>query len=179
MKAQDPNEIFDIVDADDRVVGQATRAEVHARKLFHRAVHILIFTPSGTLILQRRSLTKDTCPGLLSSSCAGHVDAGESYGFAALRELEEELGINAQAEKHLEFVGMQKPSAENGFEFVRIYALRHFTGTLRPNTAEIDVLELFSPDSLAKAMRETPEDFAPSFITVWNEFFAHGAGERL
>ena len=125
MKAQDPNEIFDIVDADDRVVGQATRAEVHARKLFHRAVHILIFTPGGTLILQRRSLAKDTCPGLLSSSCAGHVDAGESYGFAALRELEEELGISVQAEKHLEFVGMQKPSAENGFEFVRIYALRH------------------------------------------------------
>lgn len=179
MKAQDPNEIFDIVDSDDRVVGQATRAEVHARKLFHRAVHILIFTPGGTLILQRRSLAKDTCPGLLSSSCAGHVDSGESYGFAALRELEEELGINAQAEKHLEFVGMQKPSAANGFEFVRIYALRHFTGTLRPNTAEIDVLELFSPDSLAEAMRETPEDFAPSFITVWNEFFAHGAGERL
>lgn len=176
MEAQNPNEIFDIVDASDRVIGQATRAEVHAQKLFHRAVHILIFTPGGNVILQRRSLAKDTCPGLLSSSCAGHVDAGETYDFAAIRELEEELGIDMHCGKHLEFVGIQTPSAGNGFEFVRIYALKRFAGTLRPNEAEIDALEIFSPDALSRAQRETPERFAASFIAVWNDFFAHGNG---
>lgn len=179
MEAQNPNEIFDVVDAADRVIGQATRAEVHAKKLFHRAVHILIFTPSGNVILQRRSLAKDTCPGLLSSSCAGHADSGESYDFAAMRELKEELGIDIYCGRHLEFIGVQTPSAENGFEFVRIYALRCFTGTLRPNEAEIDRLELFSPGELELAMRENPEHFASSFIAVWKDFFSHGHGKRL
>lgn len=179
MEAQNPNEIFDIVDANDCVIGQATRAEVHAKKLFHRAVHILIFTPGGNVILQRRSLDKDTCPGLLSSSCAGHVDSGESYDFAAIRELEEELGIAGCCGKHLEFVGTQTPSAGNGFEFVRIYAMRHFTGILHPNEAEISRLELFSPGKLELAISKTPEEFAASFIAVWNDFFAHGYGQRI
>lgn len=174
MEAQNPNEIFDVVDSSDRVIGQATRAEVHANKLRHRAVHILIFTPGGTLILQRRSLAKDTCPGLFSSSCAGHVDCGESYEHAAVRELEEELGIDMRRGKHLNFVGRQSPSPKNGFEFVNIYALRNFTGTLRPNEAEISELEFFSPQELEQALREAPGRFAPSFITVWENFFRHG-----
>lgn len=179
MEAQNPNEIFDVVDACDRVIGQATRAEVHAGKLLHRAVHILIFTPGGDLVLQRRSLAKDSCPGLLSSSCAGHVDSGESYDFAAVRELAEELGIDVCSGKHLSFVGTQSPSPENGFEFVRIYALRHFTGTLSPNESEIDALELFSPERLNAAIQKNPERFAPSFISVWHDFFPHESGRNI
>lgn len=179
MEAQNPNEIFDVVDANDRVVGQATRADVHARKLFHRAVHIFVFTPRGTAILQRRSLEKDTCPGLISTSCAGHVDAGESYDAAAYRELQEELGIDlAQSAFTLRYIGMQTPSAENGYEFVRIYALPAFTGTLRINPAETETLEFFSRDALNAAIRENPKDFAPSFVSAWNLLFAHGL-ERI
>lgn len=173
MKAQDPNEIFDVVDADDRVIGLATRAEVHAKKLFHRAVHILIFTPSGSVILQRRSLEKDTCPGLLSTACAGHVDAGENYDTAALRELWEELGIvRDHATKHLECVGTQTPSNANGNEFVRVYVLPHFTGTLHANPAEIESLEFFSQEQLDTAIADHSEYFASSFVSIWTSFFA-------
>ena len=88
VPAQSPDEIFDVVDENDRVVGRATRAEVHRRRLLHRAVHIVVSDGRGNVVLQKRSLAKDTCPGLLSTSCAGHVDAGESYEQAARRELE-------------------------------------------------------------------------------------------
>ena len=175
MEAQNPNEIFDVVDARDRAIGRATRAEVHARKLLHRAVHVFVFTPAGSLILQKRSLAKDTCPGLLSSSCAGHVDAGESYDAAVARELAEELGVRVPAAR-LAFVGVQKPSEENGFEFVRVYALRGFTGTLRPNPAEIDALEIFSRERLDAAVAAEPERFAPSFVAVLRDFFGSGDG---
>lgn len=172
MKAQDPNEIFDVVDADDRVIGLATRTEVHAKKLFHRAVHILVFTPRGSVVLQRRSLDKDTCPGLLSTACAGHVDAGENYDTAAIRELWEELGIASDyAAKHLECVGIQAPSKANGNEFVRVYVLPRFTGTLRANPAEIESLEIFSRERLNEAIAAHPEYFASSFIGVWTSFF--------
>ena len=81
-----------MVDLDDQVVSHAPRREVHARKLLHRAVHVLVHDHNGRLFLQRRSLSKDTFPGCWDSSCSGHVDAGEDYPIAARRELVEELG---------------------------------------------------------------------------------------
>src|SRR5271163_326450 len=70
---------------------RAPRREVHARKLLHRAIHVLIHDAQGCLFLQRRSMGKDTFPGCWDSSCSGHVDAGEDYFTAARRELVEEF----------------------------------------------------------------------------------------
>lgn len=47
-----PEELFDIVDDQDRVIGQMARFEVHRRKLFHRAVSIFVFDSRGRLLLQ-------------------------------------------------------------------------------------------------------------------------------
>ena len=87
------DEFFDVVDGRDTVVGRAARREVHARGLLHRAVHILVFDGAGRVFLQKRSMKKDIAPGLWDSSCSGHVDAGENYDAAAVRELAEELGL--------------------------------------------------------------------------------------
>ena len=57
------NELFDIVDAHDNVLGQESRSIVHREQLFHRAVHVFVFNEAGQLYLQRRSMTKDTAPG--------------------------------------------------------------------------------------------------------------------
>ncbi len=88
------DEIYDVVDMNDRVIGQATRKEIHAKNLIHRSVHILVFNPEGYLFLQKRALSKDENPGFWDTSSAGHVDAGEIYLTAANRELIEELGIS-------------------------------------------------------------------------------------
>ena len=47
-------EIFDVVNERDEVVGQAARSEVHRRKLKHRAVHVLVFNSRGEVFLQKR-----------------------------------------------------------------------------------------------------------------------------
>ena len=85
----EPEEFFDVVDGHDAVVGRAARREVHARGLMHRAVHILVFDETGRVFLQKRSMKKDIAPGLWDSSGSGHVDSGESYDVAAVRELGE------------------------------------------------------------------------------------------
>ena len=77
----------------------------------------------GDLCLQRRSYAKDNSPGLLSSSCAGHVDAGEAYVEAAVRELGEELGVRV-APAELQEVDYAPQHEELGREFVRSYVLR-------------------------------------------------------
>ena len=75
-------EIFDVVDHQDRVIGQAPRHEVHARGLRHRAVHILVFDEAGALFVQKRAATKDTFPLRYDSSASGHVNNGEQYDEA-------------------------------------------------------------------------------------------------
>src|SRR5476649_1258680 len=94
-------ELFDVVDEQDRVLRRESRGEVHRKRLLHRAVHVLLFNSRGEVYLQRRSATKDTYPNRWTTSCSGHVDAGEDYDTAVIRELAEELGLKgAQAPRH-------------------------------------------------------------------------------
>src|SRR5436190_19918480 len=86
-------EIFDVVDQGDRVIGREARAEVHRRGLLHRAVHVLVFNSRGEVFLQKRSMSKDTFPGAWDSFSSGHVSCGEDYGSCAVRELQEEVGL--------------------------------------------------------------------------------------
>src|SRR5512141_2500878 len=86
-------EIFDVVNERDLVVGQQSRSEVHRLGLMHRAVHVLLFNAAGLVFLQKRSMKKDRQPGLWDSSASGHVDSGEDYDACAVRELREELGL--------------------------------------------------------------------------------------
>src|ERR1041384_1701595 len=90
-------EWFDVVNVRDEVVGRALRREVHARGLWHRAIHVLVFNAAGQVFLQKRSMLKDLSPGLWDSSCSGHLDAGEDYDGAAVRELAEEIGARLGA----------------------------------------------------------------------------------
>lgn len=173
LSAQNPNEIFDVVDENDCVIGQATRAEVHREKFLHRAVHILVCDSDGNVILQKRSREKDTAPGLFSTSCAGHVDAGETYEAAAMRELKEELGIDTGKTPAPKFLFAMAPQEELGWEFIRVYALT-CTGTLMPNPAEIEELISLSPEKIDREMRERPQAFAESFKLVWRQVRAHG-----
>ncbi len=92
------DELYDIVDEAGRVIGQATRRECHGNpSLIHRVVHIFVFNGTGDLLLQKRSANKDIQPGKWDTSVGGHVDAGEEYAEAAVRELEEELGVVGEA----------------------------------------------------------------------------------
>jgi isopentenyldiphosphate isomerase len=88
-----PDELFDIVDEQDRVISQEMRATVHKHGLWHRGVHILLFTGDGKLLVQQRSRTRSHAPSALDCSVSEHVKAGENYYAAAIRGLEEEMGL--------------------------------------------------------------------------------------
>lgn len=88
------DEILDIVDEYDHVIGQAPRGEAYARSLRHRCAFILATDPQGRVFVHRRTTTKLVHPGLYDMFVGGVVGAGESYDEAALREAEEELGVS-------------------------------------------------------------------------------------
>ena len=86
-------ELVDVVDADDRVLRQVTRAEMRRENLLHRAVYLLVFNGRGEILVHRRTTSKDVYPGYWDVTVGGVVDAGEDYETAADRELAEEVGI--------------------------------------------------------------------------------------
>jgi isopentenyldiphosphate isomerase len=87
------DELVDVVDEDDHVVGQARRSEVRRDGLWHRGVYIFVFNPAGKLFVHRRTESKDIFPGYWDVAVGGVVQAGEDYATAAGRELREELGV--------------------------------------------------------------------------------------
>ncbi|HUC38694.1 MAG TPA: NUDIX domain-containing protein [Candidatus Acidoferrum sp.] len=86
-------EILDVVDSNDNVVGKTSRNDIYARKLTHRIVHVFVINDAGDIYFQKRSDTVSYMPGAWCTSAGGHVLSGEDYENAARRELEEELGI--------------------------------------------------------------------------------------
>ena len=185
-------EIFDIVNEHDEVVGQNTRREVHARGLWHRAVHVLVFNARGEVFLQKRSMRKDIAAGKWDSSASGHVDSGEAYDACAVRELREELGLDLEhltqrrkdAELKSSFASfatsreatnisepLQKlfkidACQETGWEFCWIYRCES-EGTFVLHPDEIETGAWFAPDAVTKWVNEKPQDFASAFVLIW------------
>ncbi|HVO25344.1 MAG TPA: NUDIX hydrolase YfcD [Candidatus Margulisiibacteriota bacterium] len=87
------DELVDVVDESDRVIGQAVRHEVRRNNLRHRSVYVLVFNSAGQLFVHRRTLSKDVFPGHWDVAVGGVLNAGEGYDEGARRELHEELGV--------------------------------------------------------------------------------------
>lgn len=158
------DEIFDVVNERDEPVGRALRSEVHARGLRHRAVHVLVFDEHGRLFLQKRSMKKDTSPGLWDSSCSGHLDAGEEYDHAAVRELAEELGLKTAVAPERWF--RIEACEETGQEFCWIYRLNS-GGPFVLHPEEIDGGDWLSPEEITSRVAERPEDYCTAFRLIW------------
>ncbi len=167
VKAQRDDELFDVVDAHDRVVGQATRADVHRRRLWHRAVHAWVFNAAGEVFLQKRSILKDMAPGCWDSSCSGHLDAGEEYDEAVVRELGEEIGLVLAAPPNRLF--FESARSETGWEFVWVYRLSN-EGPFKLHPAEIEVGAWYGPEFLDDWLQRAPSDFAPAFAHLWQRW---------
>jgi len=170
--AQRGDEIFDVVNDRDEVIGQSTRREVHARGLLHRAVHVLVFDRSGRVFLQKRSMAKDSAPGCWDSSCSGHLDAGEDYLTAAVRELGEEIGLQVAGPQVLTPLFRSEACADTGNEFVRVYRVES-EGPFVLNPAEIERGAWFAPADVTRAIAERPAEYARSFRYLWGKL-----GER-
>lgn len=86
-------EWVDIVNEENEVIAQASREQMRAQCLRHRATYIVVHDGMGKILVQRRTETKDFLPGMLDATAGGVVQADEQLLESARREAEEELGI--------------------------------------------------------------------------------------
>lgn len=164
-----PEEIFDIVNDRDEVIGQRPRREVHQLGLNHRAVHVLVFNAQGRLFLQKRSHLKDCFPGTWDSSASGHLDRGEAYDACAVRELREELGWELPEPPRRLFHVPASPATGN--EFVWVYRCEA-EGPFRLQPEEIETGDWFTPDAVTSWIDRRPNDFASAFVLIWQRLTA-------
>ena len=96
------SEYFDIVDNNGIPTGEiVSRDTAHKDGIQHRTAHVWIIKEKQggyDILLQKRSMEKDSFPGQYDTSSAGHIPAGNEPLDSALRELKEELGIDAAPE---------------------------------------------------------------------------------
>ncbi len=143
------DELFDIVDEKGRIIGRATRREVHGNpQLIHPVVHLHIVNDRGQLYLQKRASHKDLYPGLWDTAVGGHVRSGESIALALNRETQEELGIRPQAPQPL-FQYLMRNSLES--ELVHVFKMRH-NGPFTPNPEEVETGRFFSVFEIKKLL---------------------------
>ena len=166
-------EIFDIVDPNDRVIGQAPRSRVHSLHLLHRAVHVLLFDQSGALLVQKRSATKDTYPGCYDSSSSGHLNAGEEYDAAAERETQEELGLVIPVGR-LQKQFKIEACADTGWEFVWIYTGQSSAELVVPNPAEVVSITAMNRAQIESLISTHPATCARAFRRIIAELIARG-----
>jgi isopentenyldiphosphate isomerase len=160
------DELLDVVDEQDRVVGQATRREVRARKLLHRFSSVLCRDPAGRLYVHRRTDDKDVYPGMYDTTAGGVLAAGETYLEAARRELAEELGIVGPEPRFLfrhRYHGQENPSWSALFEVT-------WDGPVHPQASEIAWGAFLTMDELAARLEEWP--FCPDGLEVFRRWQA-------
>ncbi len=149
-------EILDICNEEGLPTGETVgRETAHRDGILHRTAHVWIVknTEAGyAILLQKRSLEKDSFPGLFDTSSAGHIPAGEEPLPSALRELREELGIGAEP-SDLTYAGMfrtkydtkfhGKPFRDNEVTSVYVYEKPVDAALLTLQPGEVDAVRWF------------------------------------
>jgi len=157
-------EVVDLVDERNRVVGQALRREVRARNLLHRGVGILCFDPRGRIHVHRRTETKDVFPGMYDMFVGGVVQSGESYDAAARREIREELGIEGPQPRFL-FTHLYQ--GERNRSWIHVYRVE-WGGAVRLQAEEIVWGDWVEPEELDRLMAE--RSFVPDGLEIYQHF---------
>ncbi len=150
-----PGELFVVVDKNDKITGYHSRYECHHNKqLIHRAVGVVIFNDQGQILLQKRSMDKDTHPGFYTLSTSGHVGKSETYKQAAKRELQEELGIQSSLTRKKKYLAER----EQETEMCCLFVSKH-NGPFYPNIQEVDAVKFITINQL-KQIRPKLSPFA-------------------
>jgi len=172
-------EAFPVVDKNDKVLYPVYSKEaLHNGKLMHRSVHIFIETFGRGFVLQLKG-EKSENAGKWSSAVSGHVEYGEEYEDAAIREAEEELGLEIDKD---ELIRVLKVDAceETNSEFVVLftYLMNKDTESIRPNQEEVEKLLIVPLADVISDANKNVNDYSPVFIMLLDKWIDYELVEK-
>lgn len=153
------------INENDEVIGETTIPEAVENHWPRRISRVFVFDEAGNILLQKRSQTVLSYPGIWDQAVGGHVDIGEDYQTAALREMDEEIGITGfelseietSFRNHVCFEGIFKASIT-----------REEKITIDPH--EVAEVRWFSITEFEELAAADPDAFTPGFLIAWETF---------
>ena len=187
-------EYLDIRTKDGKITGEVKeRDKVHEDGDIHGTSHVWIARKNKEgqreLLLQKRSADKDAYPGCYDISSAGHLPAGQEYLPSALRELYEELGIEAK-EEELIFLGIHEGYCEEVFygrpfrnheiSHVYLYDQPVDIDKLRLQESEVESVKWMSLEKCFEEMRRKNPNYClfPEELDMIKRYYDNGRNER-
>ena len=152
-----------IVDTNDTLIGEMEKLEAHRKAKLHRAVSVFIFNSKGQLLLQKRALNKYHSPGLWTNTACTHPRPDESIEYAALRRLNEEMGIKHEnLIKIFDFIykeQLDNDLTEHEFDHIFVGISDDLPN---PEPTEVSDFEYIDTSLLLRQIKSNPEKY-----TVW------------
>ncbi len=116
-------EILDLVDQDDKVIGQIERGEAYRQHLTNfRVIDAFLKDDTGRLFIPRRHASKKLFPLHLDTSVGGHVESGATYEETLRKEAMEELMLDVDAFTCRQ-LGVLTPHEHGTFAFISVYEI--------------------------------------------------------
>ena len=160
-----------LVDEVDNEIGTMEKLQAHREGRLHRAISVFIFNSKKQLLLQKRAAGKYHSAGLWTNTCCSHPREGEHAKHAAIRRLEEEMGLTCRLARAFTFVYKAEFAGgliEHEFDHV-------FTGITdvapKPAPEEVSEFRYITIDALDKEMRANPKQFTEWFRICYNDYF--------
>ena len=157
-------ELLDIVNNTDAVVGLARRSVIHQCGLQHRGAHVFLFSGDGKMLVQKRSADRSASPSMLDCSVSEHVKSGESYLEAAGRGLREEMGVDGIALRQL--VKFKMNYGPNDNEISVVYVGEVEPASVKFEAEEVSEVAYVHPSELSASMEQSPQSYCGWFIQI-------------
>jgi|SRR3989338_264159 len=166
------DEIVDIVDEEDKIIGQELKSRCHSNMILHRGTAILVFKDNSytKIIIQKRSIKKTSNPGKFCIP-GGHISSGEDYITGAKRELQEELFHKQELPGEIKFEELfkTKKSTDNDYEFNVVYRVVYF-GNFLNDADEVEDYFFENIKETLKKIKTEPENYTETTRLLLKEY---------
>lgn len=144
-----------IVNENNEITGTVPRPEMRAGRLPHRASYVLLENSSRRFFIERRTLTKDYCPGMLDACIGGVVTAedGDHIQDSARRELLEEMGVTTP----LLWLGWLRIDVQGSFLYGGLFYGKYDGAFVMQPEEVADVLMLTEQEVLERESETAPD----------------------
>ena len=169
-KIQNSNEVLDIVNEKDEVIGKDTFTNIHNKKLLHRATCMMVFRDKNfrRLAMQKRS-KNIRAPGKFDFG-GGHVKSGETYYETTIKEFYKEYLSNKVKPKiYPELILKRVKYTDNDPEIQAVYRV-FYNGPFFPYNYEVEEIIEKDVQEWIRLSKEKPELFTEYVVLTLLEY---------
>jgi 16S rRNA (adenine1518-N6/adenine1519-N6)-dimethyltransferase len=162
QKEDKANELFLVVDENDSPLSPLPRKLVHGHGVWHRVSHIWVLDGNGNVLCQQRSLEKELNPGRWESFFGGHLRPQEDYKQGAVRELQEEIGLQTNSLVHLQTYkrfDAESDGYNNEFQGIFSTEWKGDTADLHFDDGEVEQVKWMSLSEVLSRLQASSQDW--------------------